>query len=189
MLRIMGRAEKAVEVTFVRPLGPADAALLAVEGRETGQPRPIQRLRDTHHGLARALASGMKHEEAAFVTGYSPSRISILLKDPTFIQLVEFYRANADLAFADLQERMAGLALDFAGELQDRLETSPETMSNGFVLEALKTLADRTGHAPVARSVNVNLDLGDRLAAARERAGLSGPRKEASPAIDLEPVT
>lgn len=169
-IRVLGRTAQPVEVELLRPLTEVDVALLAVEGRPTGQPPLLKQIRDGHHALARCLATGMSHEEASYVTGYSISRISILLKDPAFMQLIEFNRQNADLAHADLQGRMATLSLGFAAELQERLEDAPQSMSHGFVLEALKTLADRTGHAPVTKSVSVNVDISERLAKARERA-------------------
>ena len=114
--------------------------------------------------------------EASAVTGYSPSYISVLKKDPSFQELVEFYRSNLELAQADVTFRLTALNLSFIGELQDRLEQNPAGMSNSFVLEAVKVLSDRTGHAPMIKSVNVNVDLAGRLEAARRRAaGANGP--------------
>jgi len=160
-----------VEADFVRELNEADLVLL--DAPRGVQSRPIAKLRDSHHALARALAAGMKPGEASLITGYSPSRISVLQNDPSFKELLEFYRQSQDAAYANLHDRMATLSLDAIAELRERLDERPEEFTPGALLEMVKTLADRTGHAPTTKSVNVNVDLNsfaDRLAEARKRA-------------------
>jgi len=63
------------------------------------------------------------------------------------------------------------LSLDFLGKLQKDLDESPEKFTPQLTLEAIRNLAERTGHAPVSKTVNVNVnaEFGDRLAAARRR--------------------
>ncbi len=170
--RTQGRAQVEVTSAYVRDLQADDLALLTVE--RGVQAPSLKRIRDTHHALARALAGGMKDIEIAALYSYSQSRISILKADPAFQHLVEMYRDKVDVAFQATAERMSGLAGDFVAELNERLEADPEGMSNSFVLEAVKVLADRTGNGPQTKNlnVNVNVDLASRLKAARERAGL-----------------
>lgn len=167
--RTRGRAARPPEVEFVRELEPADLTLLEVE--RGIKPPALQELKDSHHALARSLATGMKPYEASLVTGYSPSRISILQADPAFKELVEFYRQNEEAIYASLHERMALLGLETASELQRRLREEPGEISSNLLNEMLKTLADRTGHGPQTKSthVNVNVDLSARLQAGRER--------------------
>lgn len=163
------RPVRPAEATFVRELEEADLGSLAARPSQAAP--AISRLRDSHHGLARALAAGMRPAEASLVTGYSLSRISILQADTSFRELLEFYRANVDAAFASVQDRMSTLSMDSLAELQERLESAPEEFTPNMLLEIATRLADRTGHAPTSRSVNLNLsgDIGD-LAKQLEKA-------------------
>lgn len=167
--RTRGRAPRSVAVDFVRELGQADLALLASE-RGVKAPE-LKRLRDRHHALARCLATGMSPAEASAVTGYDVSRISILRADPTFKELMAHYAEMKETAFADFQERAAIASIVALDLVVERMEDTPDDISTNQALEIVKTLADRTGHSPVQRvqNTNVNIDLGGRLAAARQR--------------------
>jgi hypothetical protein len=76
---------------------------------------------------------------------------------------------------------MVNLNLDAMGLLLDRMEEAPQDFEPRDVLNIVKVTADRTGHAPVTRSVQTTLrvDIGARLANARERSGLA-------PVLELE---
>lgn len=183
-IRTRGRRAVPVDVAVARELEPADLALLELD--RGSKPPPLARIRDSHHALARALAAGMKPAEASLVTGFSPSRISILQNDPSFQELLEFYRENLDAVYADLHRRLATLSLDAASELQERLEQHPEDLGTGQLLKLLEMTADRTGAAPPRGTVNVNVNVGlaERMEAAKERLArakvieaLPGPAK------------
>lgn len=164
-----GRASKALIAEMGRDLRESDLSLLT---QERGIQAPqIKKLRDRHHALARALAAGMRDHEASAITGYSISRISILKSDPTFQDLLSGYTEASAEVFADFVTRASGLALEAVNELHERLEEEPDSFTHAQLLEVVKTTADRSGNAPVQRSVaiNANVDLGDRLAAARRR--------------------
>jgi len=181
--RTSGRAGKAVTAEHVRDLNLADLALLETE--KGVKPPTLVRLRESHHTLARALASGQKPAEAAMCTGFSLSRISILQNDPAFKELLNVYSGHQLEVYAGLHQKMAAVAIDAVEELHTRLEDKPEDFSVGQLVEVSKTFADRTGHAPKADKgpMNVfNIQLADRLAMARQRAGLI----EAAP---LQPPT
>jgi hypothetical protein len=168
-IRLSGRAPAALVAAEVRELSPEDFALLATE--RGVEPAPLKRLGERHHALAKLLAQGTSPGEAAVVTGLSPSRVSILKADPTFQDLVAFYREKVDAAYVDMHSTLAGLSLDAAQELRDRLEEEPEKISVGQLLEITKLGADRTGFGPKStQDVNVNVGLADRMQAARERA-------------------
>jgi hypothetical protein len=167
---LIGRKSIPCLAEVVRPLTEADRALLATE--RGIQPTSIKKLTDSHHALARVLAEGMKDVEAAAITGYTPSRISVLRDSPLFAELIEHYRANKDTAFGELHERMLTVGLVAVQELAERLETEPEKIGTTTILEAIKTLADRTGHGPQTKStnLNVNVSLASRVAEGRRRA-------------------
>ena len=72
----------------------------------------------------------------------------------------------------DFRERMAITGMTALQVLQERLEDDPEEITAGTLREIVKDMADRTGHAPPkgpTNVTNVNVELGDRMAKARER--------------------
>jgi hypothetical protein len=168
--RLLGRQPRPPETAFVRELVEADMALLTAE-RGTQKPVEIKSLRERHHALARCLSRGASDADAAAMTGYTVSRISILRSDPTFAELMAHYQGVKDFAFADFQERASAVAIDSLNIIADRIEEDPEAISTGQALEIVKQLADRTGHSPLTRTqnTNVNVDLTARLTAARNR--------------------
>lgn len=172
-IRTRGRAAKPIVAAEVRELDEADLVLLDAE--KGVKPPPIKKLAERHHALARALASGMSPSDAAVTCGYSLSRVSILQDDPAFKELLHFYRDDVDKQYSDLHSRLAGLSMDAASELGERLEadmqSEDKSISISQLMEITKLGADRTGHGPQSSStnLNVNVDLADRLKQARER--------------------
>lgn len=170
-LRTTGRANKPLSFVEVRELDEVDLVLL---GEEKGSvATPLKRLSDRHHALARCLASGMAEGDAAISCGYVSSRVSILKADPAFQELLHFYRQDVTTKYLDMHSVLAGLSLDAAMELRERLEddisAEEKKISVGQLVELTKLGADRTGYGPQSSQVNVNIDLADRLKAARER--------------------
>lgn len=160
-----------VAPTIVRDLGSlTEEQLVLLAGERGTKATPIKELRDRHHSVARLLASGKKEWEVAAITGYGISRIAILKADPTFRELVEFYRKEVDTAYVDLHEQLAGMAKDAIIVMRERLEDAPEELSDTKLLEMIKLGADRTGHGPSStQNVNVHVGLAEKLEAARKR--------------------
>lgn len=173
-----GRQTKRLHAEPLRELTEADLALLATE--RGVQPSAIKRISDRHHSLARLLASGTSVSDACAITGYTPSRISILKGDPAFEELIAFYREGKAEAVQDLSDKLVEVSREAVGILQDRLELEPEAFDAGTLLDLAKFGADRTGHGPQSRTtnLNVNVNLADRLSAARKR--VSTPTSEGS---------
>lgn len=164
---------RAVRQVILEPAGELTAADLALLASERGiKPAGILVLRERHHALARALAGGMSNAEASIITGYDPSRISILKGQELFKQLIEDYKAIGAGFTADFVERTSVLSLAVVDSLMDDLENEEKPLSVATKLEIAKFAADRTGNGPSTKTqnVNVNINLGDRLRAARERA-------------------
>src|SRR6187549_2263835 len=118
--RTRGRAASPVEASTLRELDAADLALLEVE--KGVKAPPLKRLGERHHALARCLASGMSEANAAITCGYVLSRVSVLKADPAFRELLEFYRADVNDKYLDMHGVLAGLSLDAAMALRERLE-------------------------------------------------------------------
>jgi hypothetical protein len=191
LVRTAGRAAKPIRAELGRALTSEDLAALEVE-RGIKAP-PLQKLRETHHQLARLIAKGMKVGEAALVVGYDPSRVSILLADPAFANLVQTYAGVKNLEFATWARVAATFSMEVLQDLQERFHENPEAYSPEFKLEVLKTLADRTGNGPSHKmtNVNVNVDLAARIESARRRVGWTIDNEPAGPALpspDGEPV-
>lgn len=168
IVRTTGRAAKPVSATIVRELELGDLALLNEE-RGTA-PSAVKRLSERHHALARSIASGMKPGEAAALTGYDNARVSVLLSDPAFKELVKFYLEDVTRQYAGLHEVMAGMSLDAMLEIRQRLEDEGDKIPIATLLEIGKMGADRTGHGPSSKQeVNVNVNLASRLEEARKR--------------------
>lgn len=176
--RTTGRARREVVASIARELTVEDLAAL---GQEKGvKPTALKRLSERHHALARLLAAGKPPGEAAAILNYDPSRVSILQADPTFRELMLFYKEEViEPTYRDFHSKLSSLAEDAVDLLADRLADDPDSISTAMALEITKTAADRTGFGPSSQTtqVNVNVNLADRLKVARDRAreAMSGP--------------
>lgn len=177
---VVGRGRTSSTGTEItRELGGSDIASLA-DRRPTPPAAPLAKIRDVHHWAARYIAEGKRDVEVSALTGYTPEYIRILKGDPAFKELVGFYRKNQEAAYADLHERLKTLGIQATAELLERLATTPEKMTDETILAIAKMAADRTGHGPAAKQVNVNIHGGmaERLAAARQRVERAKPATE-----------
>lgn len=143
-------------------------ALLATE--RSIKPSSIQRISERHHALARCLASGMSTADACVITGYTPSRISILKGDPAFEELVSFYQSDKAQLVQDLGDKMRQNALEAQNLIAERLEDESATIGIDQLLDITKLGADRTGFGPQSKSshLHVHMNFADRLKAARQ---------------------
>lgn len=167
-LRTTGRAAKPITAEFERELDFEDVnALLAEKGVQAPQ---IKEFRERHHALARLIAEGKRPGEAAIICRYSQSRMSVLLADPAFMELVAHYRELVNEEFVDFQAKLSELALDAALILQSRMEERPDELSDALVLQIVQVGADRTGHGPSQKvEHNHKIGLADRLMSAKDR--------------------
>lgn len=165
----------------VRTLVEADLERL----REPSARDRLTRIRDSHHNIARLMASGLKLWEVASRTGFSVTRLSVLSRDPSIIELVAHYR---NLITEDWREEQDSITADNLAALRvssrmirDQLEDADETGEQ----VPLKTLlaikadaADRFGYAKKTHQTNVNVDFAKLLEEARAR---SNRTKEINP--------
>lgn len=168
---LVGPGRKKAELTFsiVRPIEVADLAMLATTSAI--QPVEIKKLSQRHHGLARLLASGMSSGDAAIMMNYEVSRVSILLGDPAFQELVSFYQSQVEKAFVQTADKLAGFASDTLDELQSRLEENPSDFSTGELTRLLTVALDRTGLGPTTKNEQkVVVNISTTIEAARRRA-------------------
>jgi len=157
--RIKGRAVRPLTAVAVRPLTQSDLAKLKVE--RGVKPVQLQRIRDSHHFLARYLALGATPAEASATTGYSTVRISILLTDPAFQELLSFYRDHRNEKYFNakthFEERLMANMLTAESILTERMEDDPEKLSDSFLNRYVTDRADRLGFGPTSKSSNLNV--------------------------------
>lgn len=169
----MQNRKSTAKILEVRPLVEADLEYL----RQPSAAQRLAKIRDSHHHVARLIASGLKLYEVAAATGYAYSRISTLVLDPSVIELVAKYRSmitedwrqDADnytsIAVANMTkaERMISDKLDEADE-------KGETLTMRELLAITADRNDRFGYGKKNMNVNVNVDFAAKLEAAISRS-------------------
>ncbi len=136
----------------------------------------LKRIRDSHHAIARYLASGMSQTECAQVCGFSITRISLLVQDPGIQELIAHYRQIITEEWARNQDEYHRLiyanGIKAQRQISDQLDEADES-DDPIPLRLLTAIAadsaDRVGYGKKSTTVNVNVDFAGRLEAARRR--------------------
>ena len=180
--------EQAPEVSGIRTLTRADLTHLTTRRTTTA----VQTLRDSHHRLARAVASGMPQHQIAATCGIGYNRISVLKSDPAFADLVAHYRGMLTAEWLEagdpVIEFLGSVRTKALAMIEDKLDAAAEA---GEFLPSrdLATFAelglDRTGYGKVNKNVNVNVDFAANLEKARSR---SARARDVTPSPALAPV-
>lgn len=166
---------KPIPIGTPAPLSVNDLSRLH-EGDRTG--RTVQRLRASHHKIARLAAYGFTNKAIAAHTGYTKERVGQLLGSPAMKELVAVYMekleereaenldAYLDMKTANMIAAERHIAdhiaeLDEAGELLP-VKTALAISSDG---------ADRTGYGKRQTNLNINADFASMLEKAIKRSG------------------
>lgn len=182
------RGKKAIaqvpEVSDIRELHRADLTVLTL-------PRPevsLQSMKDSHHQVARAVAAGLGNAEVAAVTGRSINRVSMLKRDPAFIELVAHYRGVITAEYVQAADPVIGYlrnnALKAAAMLSDKLDAAEEKdefLPTRDLLGIAELGFDRTGYGKVNKNVNINVDFAAQLEAARKRSAAAREPRTIAP--------
>lgn len=169
-----GRIASKKEIGPIRELTREDMELLKA-------PRPksptVGTIRDSHHRVARLFAMGLRKHEVHAKSGYSQSRLTTLLADPSFTNLIETYRNLVDQSwkaevdeFYELASKNKIVAERMIADQLEEAEESETPVPLKTLVAIVADRADRTGHGKKTTNVNVNVDLGSRLERARVRA-------------------
>ena len=164
------RKPNTATIISVRPLTEADLSHL----REPSARQPIQKLKDSHHRVARLLASGIyKDTEVAAMTGYSVAMIGILKRDPANIELIAHYRAMTFNEESDFIARERAVLEEHAVKANRRISDLLDDEDTPIPIEKLLAIRDsshdRVGLTRKQVDFKVNVDMASKLEAAIAR--------------------
>lgn len=146
-----GRRASECSIQKTRDLNESDIELLWKGGAVPTSVNQLLKLRTSHHMLARLLAEGKREGECSLITGYTPSRISVLKQDPSFIELMAYYKDQVAEVYVDVHSRLAVLGLSSMEELADRLEENPDQFKNRELMDLVQLTMDRSGNGPTSK--------------------------------------
>lgn len=104
----------------------------------------VAELRTSHHLLAKTLAEGVDPTAAAARCGMTIGRLRKLQDDPTFQELLEYYKGQQEELFSHVKDRLAALGMSFVDVLQERLLDKPEKFTNRELMDFAKDFLERT---------------------------------------------
>lgn len=164
-----GRKKSPLSVEVIGEITEAEALDLLSLPSVDSAVNHIQRLKTSHHNLARLISEGRSDVEASSITGYTPVRIRQLKEDPAFQELLNYYSSQVEEVYVNVHQRLATFGQDILEELQTRLENDP----NGFTVRELKELMaeslDRGGYGKTSTQVHtLDSNVTDLLAAVKE---------------------
>lgn len=150
------RAKKpALSAHSLGPLTMEDLQLLEesrVDGRHKCGTVQLGRIRSIHHQMAQYLVQGYRDVEVAALLGVSQHRIALLKGDPAFCELIEYYSERQKNIGISIMERLQTLAVLGLEEIQERLLSEPDLLSNGQLMKLIETTLDRSGFGPGGKS-------------------------------------
>lgn len=146
------------------------------------------KIRDSHHRIARLAAAGCRKFEIVERSGYSYNRVSQLLAAPAMQELIAKYRVKVEVAFEREQDEFYNLATKnmitaermIADKLEAAEEANVELPLRDLALVA-RDAADRFGYGKKETRVNLNADFAAELEKAIARSGKRN-------VIDVTPV-
>lgn len=164
-----------LDIQVVRPLTEADRGLLSAETTAVATvAKGPKSLRHSHHRLAEMIAKGLANEEIALATGYSPSYISGIKRDPAFADLIAFYEAQKQTIFVDALERLRVLGLDATEKLQEKLDDPAVDWTKRELMELVEMTVGRANSgkfAPAAPGAGASLSLEVKFVGAAQPQG------------------
>lgn len=170
-----GSTPKPIPIGQPRELVRADLERLKEDRHVPSSP---QKLRDSHHRIARLAAAGLRSFEIAERTGYGVVRVRSLLGSPAMEELVARYRVKVDEEFVKTQDEYYALAtanmLAAERHINDHiaeLDESGELLPVRTALAISRDGADRFGYGKKAMNVNLNVDFAAQLESAIKRSG------------------
>lgn len=186
-----GRGRKtALAVEAVRELATEDIMELMNEPLPPANtPAGLTHIRHSHHRLAQLLVEGKANAEISAITGYSPSYISNLQRDPTFAELVDFYHQKAGEVFVDTLERLKLVGLTALDVLQTRFEENAEKISTREIMETVEMALIKPTRASTTAAPGSTVSPQINIAFVAPQSKLTSQVDDAKMVIDITPST
>lgn len=112
-------------------------------------PSDLKKIKEKHHHVARLVADGLKQTLVSALTGYDDAYLSVLLKAPAMIELVELYRIKNGAAIDVVTEKLKTVGLKALERLDARVEA--DELDNNELISTAKLGFDRAGHGPASK--------------------------------------
>lgn len=178
---VAARTERAKEVTIVRATSVEDKLAdearieevreltlddrieLDIAGTTSSDTKAaakhISEIKPRHREIARLMVLGYRDMHIAAVLGMASTTVSHLRRQPVFVELLRELQAQRDNAVMNLDTHIELAAETGVQILAKRLEDEGDVMPIEHVRKVTQMLLDRSGHAPVTRTENKNLNL------------------------------
>jgi hypothetical protein len=128
-------------------------------GALTAAGRDLDQYRERHHAVARLIAIGATHDHIRRQTGLSFKRISILIADPTFKELVTLYAADVEKIWNRNVDQYLDLGMgnmiQAEAMIADQLEEADEADENLPILTLNRLSQDRADRFGYPKSSQV----------------------------------
>ena len=167
------RNSRTARVLSVRDMTVDDIRSL----QEPAQKQRLAKLRDSHHHVARLVASGLTNLEVAARTGRSLAGVVNLKQAPAMIELIARYRSMIDESWKTAQDEYYELLLTNSmkaeRQIADKLDEADErgeTLPTRELIAISRDAADRTGYGKRSTVTNLNVDFAAKLEAAMARS-------------------
>ena len=142
-----GRPATPVLFEVLGELTAADLGRLALEAGPRVAVPPIQRVREIHRKQAELVAQGLSFMEIAARCDTTPQRLTQLMDDPSFTNLVEYFRVQTEEVRIAVTERVLERYTDItelaSDEIQRRLEDPAERAK--MSIDELRRLQESAG--------------------------------------------
>lgn len=164
------RTPRILEIT---PMVEADLELL----RQPSARPSLTRIKDSHHNVARLLASGLPQWRVAQECGFSIGRLSILVNDPAIQELIAKYRDRVTEQWVENIDEFQRVAIgnmvkaerQLSEALEEADEDGGEKLPPKTLIAIVADRADRFGYGKKTLNTNINVDFAANLEAAIAR--------------------
>ena len=164
---------KPYHILAVRPLQEPDLAAL----REKSAPMArIQNIRDSHHAVARMMASGLNNLQISQIVGISLPTAARYRRDPAIQELVAHYRALVTEEWLEEVDTISQMSVSAIAKglrtIHDHFDDADargELVPMNRALSVVSDLMDRFGYGKKTSSVNLNVNYAAELEAAIQR--------------------
>ncbi len=183
-----GATAKPIPIGQPEPMIAADLERLKEKRYAPSTP---QKLRDSHHMIARLRATGLRGFQIAERMGYSAVRVNDLLNSPAMEELVAQYRLKVDETFVENTDAFFSLATSnmLAAERHirdqiDQLDAAGELLPVRTALAISRDAADRFGYGKKTQQTNINVDFAanlERTLARSKGATIEGQASSSDP--------